>query len=109
MPKLKPLQFSDYSKDDLTFHHDQELEQIIISLYNSGKVTLSSGRYKVDHASFTVYFECNRLADVIDHCVPLQLINASLSTWQGSWNSQTKVSHTMIDKTTLFTLLKLLS
>lgn len=109
MPKLKPIKFSDYSNDDLTFHHDQELEQVIISLYNKNKITLSSGRYKVDYASFTVYFECNRLADVIDHGVPLQLRNASLSTWQGNWNSQTKVSHTMIDKTTLFTLLKVLS
>lgn len=107
MPKLKPIKFSDYSKD--TFNHDLELEQLIISLHNKNKVTLSSGRYKVDHASFTVYFECNRIADVINHGTPLQLINASLYTWIGSWHSQTKVSHTMIDKTTLFTLLKLLS
>ena len=107
MPKLKPMKFSDYSRD--TFNHDLELENLIISLYSTNKITLSSGRYKVDHASFTVYFKCNSLSDVINHETPLNLINASISTWVGDWNSQTKTSHTMIDKTTLFTLLKLLS
>lgn len=105
MPKLKPIRFSDYSRD--TFNHDLELENLIISLYNTNKVTLSSGRYKVDHASFTVYFKCNQLNDVINHETPLNLINASIFSWVGNWNSQTKTSHTMIDKTTLFTLLKL--
>lgn len=106
MPKLKPIKFSDYSKG--TFNHDLELEQLIKNLHNKNKVALSSGRYKVDFADFTVYFECNRLSDVINHGTPLQLINASLSTWEGNWNSQIKVSYTMIDKTTLFTLLKII-
>ena len=34
MPKIKPLNISDYSKFDQNFNHDKELENIIIKLKN---------------------------------------------------------------------------
>lgn len=90
------------------FHHDNALQTLIIELYESKKLTLSSGRYKIDMQEFTLYIECNRLEDVIRHKQPLVIISVSLHSWIGRWNSMTTVSHTRIDKTTLFTFLKML-
>lgn len=56
-----------------------------------------------------INIHCSRIEDSIHHKQPLTLTNASLFSRQGSWNSQAITSHTMIDKTTLYTLLKLLS
>jgi len=109
MPKLKPRKFSDYSNDDLTFHHDQELESLILTLKVTGKLKHNGSCYKIGNDHLDVSINCSRIGDTINHGQPLKLISASLSSHEGSWNSHTKTSHTMIDKTTLYTLLKLLS
>lgn len=108
MPKLKPMKFSDYS-NDLTFHHDQELESLIIDLRVKGKIKHDGNCYAVSNDHLDIKINCSRIEDTIRNGQPLKLINASLFSRVGSWNSQTKTSYTMIDKTTLFTLLKLLS
>jgi len=107
MPKIKPLKFSDYSKD--YFHHDQELESLILTLYVTEKLQHKNGCYVVSNNYMDVKVQCSRIEDYINQGQPLKLINASLFSRQGSWNPQAITSHTMIDKTTLYTLLKLLS
>ena len=109
MPKLKPMQFSDYSNDGLTFHHDLELESLILTLYVAKKLKHTNGCYTIGNSHFDINIKCSRTEDAINNRQPLKIINASLSSYEGSWNSQTKTSFTMIDRTTLYTLLKMLS
>lgn len=107
MPKLKPLKFSEYSTD--YFHHDLELESLILTLYVTKKLQHKNGCYVVSSSHMDVNIRCSRIEDSINQGQPLKLINASLFSRLGSWNPQAITSHTMIDKTTLYTLLKLLS
>ena len=109
MPKIKPLHFEDYSNDDLTFHHDQELESLLLNLRVTNKLKHNGNSYTIGNDHLDVSIKCSRIEDTINKGQTLKIINASLSSYAGSWNPHTKISHTMIDRTTLYTLLKLLS
>lgn len=107
MPKLKPLNIKDYSKLDL-FFHAEELKILLVDLYQRGIIRRSTDCYLLDFNDLTLRIKCNRLEDVIQHNTDLNLINASLCTWIGSWSSNKKTSHTMIDQSTLFSFLKII-
>lgn len=110
MPKLKPMKFSDYSNDDLTFHHDQELKSLIVTLRVENKLKHNGHKFVISVDHLDVYIECNDLNHfIIGSADKFEIVNASLSSRVGKWSPEAKTSHTMIDKTTLFTLLKLLS
>lgn len=92
------------------FHHKTELENMIISLYDSGKITAASGRYKFEGKEFTLYFEATRLEDVKRFDSDMNIKRICLHTWIGNCTSHTTISSTFdIELTTLFTLLKLQS
>lgn len=104
MPKLKPLKFSDYAND--IFNHDKDLESMILTLYVTKKLKPSNGRYQISCSHTDVYITCSRIEDTLNNMQPLKITNASLFSRSGSWNPEAVTSHTMIDKTTLYTLLK---
>jgi hypothetical protein len=92
------------------FHHKTALENLILGMYGSGKITSSSGRYKFEGKEFTLYFEATRLADVKRFDSDMNIKEICLHTWIGNWTSHTKTSHSFdIDYATLYTLLKLQS
>jgi hypothetical protein len=90
------------------FHHKTELENLILDLYDTHKITNSSGRYKLEGNEFTLYFEATRLEDVKRFGSDMSIGRICLYTRIGKWNPHTTVSSSFdIDLTTFFTLLKM--
>lgn len=108
MPKIKPLKIEEYSKFE-NFHHDPELQTLIVNLWKTGLIVQATEGYKVEYQDQTIYIKSSRIIDTINHNQPLKITNASLHSWIGKWTSSTKTSHTMIDRCTLHVLLKLIS
>ena len=107
MPKIKPLKIEEYSKFEY-FYHDLELQTLIVKLYKKGVIVQAHEGYKVVYQDQTIYINCSRIHDTIEHDQPLKIINVSLWSWIGRWNSSTKNSHTMIDRCALHVLLKII-
>ncbi len=90
------------------FHHDLELDTLILSLYRQNKVSHDSGTHRIKTPQFTIIFKATRFHDVINSGCELDVSDIMLSKWMGTWDSQTSVSFTRIDKTVFLTLLQLI-
>lgn len=104
------MKFEDYANDNLTFHHDQELESLIVTLRVENKLKHNGNKFSISLDHLDAYIECKDLNHfILGSADKFEIVNASISSRSGKWTPEAKTSHTMIDKTTLYTLLKLLS